>query len=166
MECVLVGLDWVLPMMLFNISCHMFMHTYLFFFPFFSLFLCCDCILSLSLSLIDCAMAPKARKSTSARNPFGSGSSSSNPIPSLHVQFCDEKARKDFLENFQECGVHPKRHVILSDFSDTPLPAVIRTRGWESLLESPLRCPIMFIQEFYSNIHSIDTSVPRFATTF
>ena len=24
----------------------------------------------------------------------------------------------------------------------------------------------MFIQEFYSNIHSIDTLVPRFATTF
>ena len=24
----------------------------------------------------------------------------------------------------------------------------------------------MFIQEFYSNIHNIDTSVPRFATTF
>ena len=24
----------------------------------------------------------------------------------------------------------------------------------------------MFIQEFYSNIHGIDTSVPRFATTF
>ena len=95
-----------------------------------------------------------------------SGSSSSAPIPSLHVQFRDENAWKDFLENFQECGVHPKRHVILSDFSDTPLPAVIRTRGWESLLESPLRCPIMFIQEFYSNIHSIDTSVPRFATTF
>ena len=24
----------------------------------------------------------------------------------------------------------------------------------------------MFIQEFYSNIHGIDTSVPRFTTTF
>ena len=24
----------------------------------------------------------------------------------------------------------------------------------------------MFIQEFYSNIHGIDTSVPQFATTF
>jgi len=24
----------------------------------------------------------------------------------------------------------------------------------------------MFIQEFYSNIHGIDTSIPRFATTF
>ena len=70
------------------------------------------------------------------------------------------------MEKFQECDVHPKRHVILSDFFDTPLPAVIRTRGWESLLESPLRCPIMFIQEFYSNIHGINTSVPWFSMTF
>ena len=36
----------------------------------------------------------------------------------------------------------------------------------EFLLESPLRCPVVFIQEFYSNIHGIDTSIPRFATTF
>ena len=43
---------------------------------------------------------------------------------------------------------------------------VIRTWGQESLRERPLRCPIVFIQEFYSNIHSIDTYVPRFAITF
>ena len=52
------------------------------------------------------------------------------------------------------------------DFVDTPLPAVIQTRGWESLLERLLRYPIVFIQEFYSNIHGIDTYVPQFATTF
>ena len=46
------------------------------------------------------------------------------------------------------------------------LPVVIRTWGQESLLERPLRCPIVFIQEFYSNIHNIDTSIPRFAITF
>ena len=28
--------------------------------------------------------------------------------------------------------------------------------------EIPLRCPIVFIQEFYSNMHGIDTSVPQF----
>ena len=54
----------------------------------------------------------------------------------------------------------------MSDFSDTPLPMVIRTRGWESFCELPLRCLIVFIQEFYSNIHGIDTSVPCFAMTF
>ena len=113
-------------------------------------------------------MAPKAHKSTPTRNPFqGFGSSSSfDSLVPLHVQFCDEKARKDFSENFQKRGVHLKRQVILSDFTDTPLLAVIQTLGWESLLERPLRCPIVFIQEFYSNIHGIDTSVPQFATTF
>ena len=46
------------------------------------------------------------------------------------------------------------------------LPNVIRTQGWESLCEGPVRCPIMFIQEFYSNIHCINTSLPQFATRF
>ena len=27
-------------------------------------------------------------------------------------------------------------------------------------------CPVVFIQEFYSNIHGIDSSVPQFATRF
>ena len=69
-------------------------------------------------------------------------------------------------ENFRKCGIHPERQVILSDFANTPLPIIIRTRGWESHLESPLRCPVMFIQKFYSNIHGINTSVPQFATKF
>ena len=29
-----------------------------------------------------------------------------------------------------------------------------------------MRCPVMFIQEFYSNIHGIDTFVPQFVFTF
>ena len=32
--CVLLGLDWAEPMMLFKFACHMFMHTYLQFFIF------------------------------------------------------------------------------------------------------------------------------------
>ena len=54
----------------------------------------------------------------------------------------------------------------LSDFFDTPFPDVIHTRGWESLCKIPLRCPTVFIQEFYSNMHGIDTSVPQFVTIF
>ena len=54
--------------------------------------------------------------------------------------------------------------MILSDFADTALPDVIHTQGWESLCEIPLRCPIVFIQEFYSNMHGIDTFVPQFTT--
>ena len=49
-------------------------------------------------------MAPKAHKSTLTRNPFQgfrSSSSFDSPVP-LHVQFCDEKAKKDFSKNFQK----------------------------------------------------------------
>ena len=127
-----------------------FMHTYSFI-PISS----CDCVMflsfslsfsfSLSLSLLDrLRMAPK-RKSTPAQNPLCSGSSSSNLVPPFHVWFRDRKALQDSLENFQKHSVHLERHVILSDFPGTPLPSVIRTQGWDSLCEIPLRHPIMFI---------------------
>ena len=97
-------------MMFLNFARHMFMHfSCISIFSFLFFVSGCDvfCSLSLSLSLflswIDCAMAPKARKSTPARNHFpGSGPSSSDHVPPLDVQFCDEKAQKDFLENFQK----------------------------------------------------------------
>jgi len=66
----------------------------------------------------------------------------------------------DFFENFQARGVHLKRQVILSDFSNITLLDVIWTRGWEFFCEKPIPCTVVFIQEFYSNIHDINTSVP------
>ena len=55
-------------------------------------------------------MAPKARKSTPTRNPLqGFESSSSDSHVPLHVRFFDEKARKDFSENFQYRGIHLER---------------------------------------------------------
>ena len=54
--------------------------------------------------------------------------------------------------------------VFLSDFSDTDLPTVIYSQGWESLCGIPITCPSMIIQEFYSNMHGFDTSVPQFVT--
>ena len=138
------------------------MHMY----HFFSIFLCWVVImfsvslpLSLSLSLSDSLrMAPKC-KSTSSRNPLRSGTSSSDPTP-LHVRFRDEKVRKDFSKNFAKHGIHSERHVVLSNFSNTTLPTVIHSQGWESLYEIPVRCPTMIIQEFYSNMHGFDTSIP------
>ena len=53
-------------------------------------------------------------------------------------------------------------HVILSDFSDTDLPIVIHSRGWESLCDILVTCPFVIIQEFYSNMHKIDILVPHF----
>ena len=62
--------------------------------------------------------------------------------------------------------IHSKRQVILSDFQDTHLPGAFSSQGWTSLYEKPSRCPDVIIQEFYSNMHTIDTSVPRFTTVF
>ena len=48
------------------------------------------------------------------------------------------------------------------DFSDTDLPTVIYSRGWESLCGAQVKCHFVIIQEFYSNMHRIDTFVPHF----
>ena len=104
------------------------------------------------------------RKSTSAQNSLRFGASSStDPSPST-VRFCDDDAFKAFLENFSRRGIHSKRQVVLSDFADTDLPFGIHSRRWESLCDIPVTCPIVLIQEFYSNMHEIDRSVPLFFT--
>ena len=109
------------------------------------------------------SIAPK-RKSTPSQNPLHSkASSSSNPTPS-HILFYDENARKDFSENFSRRGVHSERRVILADFADINLPDVIHSQGWESLCDMPITCPSVLIQEFYSNMHGIDSSIPLFHT--
>ena len=143
-----------------HVTCSCIFHAYVF--SLFFLFCSVGDVFSLFLpfSLSDrLRMTPK-RKSTPTWNLLSSESSSSNPTSLLHIWFHDVKAQQDFLENFQRCGVHSKRHIILSNFSDISLPGVIWTRGWESLCEILLRYLIVFIQEFYSNMHDINTSVP------
>ena len=90
----------------------------------------------------------------------GSSSSSSFPFILGRDRFHDSKSQKDFDENFSDRAIHSQYHVILSDFLDTPLPRAFSSWGYESLCEKPSRCPDMFIQEFYSKIHTIDTFVP------
>ena len=100
------------------------------------------------------------KKFVPSKNPITHhGSSSSFPF---RDRFRDSKSQKDFDENFSDRAILLERHIILSDFLDTPLPRAFSSRGWESLREKPLRCPGVFIQEFYFNIHAIDTSVPQF----
>ena len=108
-------------------------------------------------------MAPK-HKSTTAQNLLLSGASSSSDSAPLSLQFRDDDAHKAFSENFSRRGIHSKRQVILADFADTDLPTVIHSRGWESLCDVPVTCPLVLIQEFYSNMHEIDHSVPLFFT--
>ena len=90
------------------------------------------------------SMAPKC-KSTPTQNPLRSdASSSSDPFPS-NVRFRDDDAFKAFSENFSRRGIHSECQVILSDFADTDLPSIIHSRGWESLCDVPVTCPLMLI---------------------
>ena len=108
-------------------------------------------------------MAPK-RKSTPARNPLCSDASSSSDPTLSHIRFRDDDAFKAFLKNFSRRGIYSECQVILTDFAYIDLPSVIHSRGWESLCDAPVTCPLVLIQEFYSNMHGIDRSVPLFFT--
>ena len=109
------------------------------------------------------SMAPK-RKSTPARNPLHSRASSSSDSAPLSLRLRDDDAHKAFSENFARRGVHSEHQVILADFVDTDLPTVIHSREWESLCDILVTCHLMLIQEFYSNMHGIDHSIPLFFT--
>ena len=170
--CVLVELDWAEPMMLFilHVTCSCISHTYLLSFSYIWYFWiawdfsdCSSLFLPLNLFTLVVSMAPK-RKSILARNPLRFGASSStNPSPS-NVQFHDDDAFKAFSKNFSRRGIHLECQVILSNFADTNPPSVIHSRGWESLCDVPFTCPLVLIQEFYSNMHEIDRSVTLFFT--
>ena len=145
------GLGWAHYAISF--ACHMFMH-FPFICTFFSIYLVYLILLRtfllsfLSLPLflftLVVSMAPKC-KSTPAQNPLRSGaSSSSDPSPS-HIRFRDDDAFKVFSENFSRRGLHSERQVILSDFADTDLPSVIHSRGWESLCDVSVTCPLVLI---------------------
>ena len=129
---VLVSLDWVEPMMYLclHVTCScIFMHTYLQDFVFLFIILLVLFWLSLSpaisLSYVSCFMAPK-RKSTPSQNPFYSMASSfSDPTPSS-IWFHDERAHKDFSENFSKQGIHSERQVILSDFTPICMDLILR----------------------------------------
>ena len=118
--------------------------------------------LSLFLSLSHSLCMALMRKTTPSCNLLRFGASSSDHT--LHVWFCDEKARQDFSENFSKRGIHSKRCMIFIGFFDTTLPTIIHSLGLESLCEIPMSCPTMIIHEFYSNMHRFDTSIPQFVT--
>ena len=97
---------------------------------------------------VSCSMAPKW-KSTPSQNPLHSRASSSDSTSS-HVRFHDEKAKLDFSEKFSRHGIHSECQVVLLNFSNTDLPTVIYSRGWESLCGIPVTCPSVIIHEFHS----------------
>ena len=159
-----IGLGWAHDT--FYIACHMFMHShaYVLSLQYILIYLNCfwdfsDC-LSLSLSLLFALICVYG---TQTQVYFVSEPTSSNPTPSS-IQFCDEDARKAFLENFSRRGIHSESQVILADSINTELPTVVHSQDWESLCDVPVTCPSVLIQEFYSNIHGFDYSVPYFIT--
>jgi len=123
--------------------------------------MCSGVFLSLFHSFL--AMAPK--KSIPSKNLISRRGFSSFSLP-FRDRFCDSNSQKDFEENFYDRAIHSKRQVILYDFSNTSLLDAFSSRGWESLCKKAFRCPGMFIQEFYSNIYAINTSIPQFTTIF
>ena len=134
-------------------ACHMFMHfpcihtlflIYLIYFDCLGLFEFSFPSLPLFLFTLVVSMAPK-HKSTPTWNPLlFDASSSFDPSPS-NVRFRDDDVFKAFLENFSKRGIHSECQVILSDFTDTDLPSVIHSRGWESLCDVPVTCPLVLI---------------------
>lgn len=116
--------------------------------------------LFLSLSLEHLPMAP----STPICNPVSHAPSSSTPIIDS-LQFNDTNCWKAFKENFTLHQPQAKCRIILSDLSNTAVPETFQSCGLEFLCERLTTCPVVYVQEFYSNIYIISTSVPMFTTS-
>ena len=117
--------------------------------------------LPLLLVTLVVSMAPKL-KSTPARNPLHFGASSSSDHAPLSLRFRNDDTHKAFSGNFSWRGIHLECRAILGHFANIDLPTVIHSRKWKSLCDEPIACPLVLIQEFYSNMHGIDRSIPHF----
>ena len=97
--CVLVGLDWAEPMMFLSlhVTCSCIFHAYVPSFIFILILIYVGAFLRVSFSL---SLSLPKRKSTLSYNPLHSGAFSSSDTTPSHVRFCDDKARRDFSENF------------------------------------------------------------------
>ena len=118
---------------------------------------------SLFLFTLVVSMAPKC-KSTLAWNPLHSSVYSSSDHAPLSLCFCNDDAYKAFAKKFSRWGIYSERRVILGHFANTDLPTVIHSQEWESLCDELVTCLFLLIQEFYSNMHGIDYSIPHFVT--
>ena len=97
--CVLVGLDWAEPMMFLSlhVTCSCIFHAYVPSFIFILILIYVGAFLRVSFSL---SLSLPKRKSTLSHNPLHSGAFSSSDTTPSHVRFCDDKACRDFSENF------------------------------------------------------------------
>ena len=131
---MLIGLDWVEPMMQFllHVTCSCISHAYVLLFNIFVIFEFvwdfsdCHSFSPSLLFMLVVSMTPK-RKSTPARNPLRSRASSSSDSAPLFLWFCDDDAHKAFSKNFSRRGVHLEHQVILADFANIDLLTVIHS---------------------------------------
>ena len=138
------GLGWIHDAFYFARHILMHFHAYVPYIQYIFIYLNCLELFWLSLSsplslvYVSASMAPK-RKYAPSQNLLRSraSTSSSDPTPSS-IKFHDKDAQKDFSENFSRWGVHSECRVILADFTNTDLPDVIHSRGWESLCDVPV----------------------------
>ena len=165
-----IGLGWAHDVFTLHVTSSCILHAHVLLFTYSSYCEPCwdfsDCLfhsLPHILFTLVMSMAPK-RKSTPARNPLRSNASLSSDHTPFSLRFCDDDAHKAFSENFSRRGIHSERRVILGHFADTNLPTVIHSREWESLCDELVTCPLVLIQEFYSNMHRIDHFEPHFVT--
>ena len=157
-SCVLVGLDCAERKMflLLHVTYSCIFHAYV---PLFSIFLILILlVLFLSLSRLVCAW----HLSASLLHPGTLFFSGHHLLLILLLLMSGSVMIKP--KNFSRYDIHSKRQVILSDFSDTDLPTVIHSRGWESLCDIPVSYSSVIIQEFYFNMHRFDYSIPHFIT--
>ena len=165
-----IGLGWAHDVFTLHVTCSCILHAVVRLFTYSYYCELCwsysDCFFLSPLYLLVTlvvSMAPK-RKSIVARNPLHSSASTSSDHAPLSLHFRNDDAHKAFTENFSQRGIHLERRVILGYFADTDLSTIIHSREWESLCDEPVTCPLVLIQEFYSNMHGIDHSVPHFVT--
>ena len=118
---------------------------------------------SFSLSLEHFPMAPK-KSTTPICNLVSHASSSFSPVLDS-LQFNDKNCWKAFKENFTLHRPHVEHQIILSELSNTAIPKTFQSCGLEFLCERLTTCLVVYVQEFYSNIYIVGTSVPMFTTS-
>ena len=167
-DCVLVGLDWAKPMMQFllHVTCSCISHAYVLYFSIYLLYL--NCIRA--FLIVSFSPPPSLYSMHLSVNPLRPETLFiSVPLRLLILPLSLSSipwwwCHKAFSENFSRRGIPSECQVILVDLADTGLPTVIHSRGWESLCDVSVTCPLVLIQEFYSNMHGINCSVPLFFT--
>ena len=172
-DCVLVDLDWAEPMMLFilHVTCscipmHMFFPFNIFFDIFWTvleLFWLSSLSLPLSVYVSLLLWHPNINLLH-----LGTLFIPGHPLCWQYSFLCPVPWWEGQIELLWE--LFSMRHSFwtpshLVELLWHQLPTVIYNKGWGPLCNAPITYPSVLIQEFYSNMHGFDYSVPHFITS-